>query len=107
LVGLLEEASSWTMEFVSGTGTIKTLSGRIGSGERKWVGCEFPAGNGDTVIRIMVRGAKIQNMERFTDGNDKRMTSIGFYGFYLCDIDNLAARANFAEAALTNELHRL
>jgi hypothetical protein len=55
----------------------------------------------------MVRGDLCQDMESLTNGADVRLTSIGFRGFYLCEVDDLKTRANFAEAIVLDELSRL
>jgi hypothetical protein len=83
------------------------VKGKIGPGKKKWLSCEFPANSEDTTINLIIRADKFQDMRKVTDGADARITSIGFRGLYICETDDMIARANFGEAILLDELQRL
>jgi len=104
--GIIQGASDWRLDFQSPDG-VRPYSGRLGPDERRCIIVDFPPSPRGSTINASLRGGEPQHLALLTDGQDKRQTSIGFEGFYLCDAADFEARVNFTEAMASGDLERL
>jgi hypothetical protein len=67
--------------------------------EAKWISLDLPAcADAQPRHRILVRGHDWEDLAERTDGQDRRIISIGLAGFFICEADDNAARGAFLEA---------
>jgi glycosyltransferase involved in cell wall biosynthesis len=84
------------------------LSGSLRPGEFKWLSLDIPADDGgDCVLKIFLRGSEVANLAEVTGGLDPRMVSVGMQGFYICEVDDTAARNDFLECVILEDFGRL
>jgi glycosyltransferase involved in cell wall biosynthesis len=88
------------------SGSARLLEGVLRPGGFRWVTLEIepPA---DLVLRVTLEGDMSQNLGGVTDGLDSRVVGVGLSGFFLCAADDMAARADFLEAAALDNVQDL
>jgi glycosyltransferase involved in cell wall biosynthesis len=106
IAGLIDEATRWTFEVASPLPTSKQ-SGVLRPAERRWVVVDLPAAQTDTNIIATLAGEQTQDLASRTGGLDRRVTSVGLEGFYVCERDDLASRLALAEALALHDLDPL
>ena len=73
--------------------------GVLAPDERRWICIDVPGSAvTDGTIEIEVASSTFEDLGETTTGGDSRLISIGVCGFYLCDIDDTAARLALVEA---------
>jgi hypothetical protein len=90
LHGLCDKETTWHL-LCTAHGETSIQEGRIAPSEKKWLSSEFAPNDTDTIITIILSGNDTQDLRKLTKGKDSRLTSIGFYGFCVCEADDIQA----------------
>jgi len=70
-----------------------------------WMVAELPASKAARPIhRLLLQGDRAEDLTERTSGQDGRVISVGFGGFFVCEADDAAARAAFSEAVALGQL---
>jgi hypothetical protein len=100
--GPSRKTCEWRFEITSPAG-VPSRGGRLGVGEWRWVAVDLPAAETGSDIAGALRAEQARELRPRTRGGDRRVTSVGLAGFFICDRDNLAQRLAFHKAALLND----
>lgn len=95
LRGLHETALKYT---VSIAGTV-VEAGALEAGGEKWLSLVVGADQApDGVLRIDIKGDKVEDFSVASGGADPRVSSVGLTGFMICAEDDAVARADMVDA---------
>jgi hypothetical protein len=100
--GVLELPCRWSFDVTSPSG-VRPQSGALGPDEWRWIQVDLPASETPTDFLATLMADQSQDLAPRTGGLDRRVTSMGLAGFYVCERDNLAHRVAFSEAAIMND----
>lgn len=103
LAGLRAEETAVNLTFDTGSAR-GGASGKIGADEKGWLTCDIPGNDAMSTISVTLNSEKYQDLRSVSAGADTRVTAIGFRGFYVCEIDDVVARANFIDAVVLDDL---
>lgn len=80
----------------------------VEANEAKWINLDLPAcADARPRHRILLRGDDREDLAERTEGQDRRIISIGLAGFFLCEADDGLARGAFLEAVSLGKIEDL
>ena len=100
--GLLGYSCQWYCDMISPVGK-QAMTGRLGPNEWRWLLIDLPRADEDTIFRASLTAEETQDLAPRTGGLDRRVTSLGLSGFYVCERDDFTDRMAFNEALALND----
>jgi glycosyltransferase involved in cell wall biosynthesis len=104
--GLLDAPCRWSFDVAAPAG-FRPRHGNIGPDERQWLQFDLPASVGSTDLMANLSADGVQDLAIRTGNLDRRVTSVGLVGFFICERDDLAQRIAFSEAAILDDFKPL
>jgi hypothetical protein len=101
--GVLDQPCEWSLAITSPANR-RGVTGRLARDEWRWETFDLPASDGPSIFAATLIADQTQDLALRTGGLDRRVTSIGLVGFYVCETDDLAHRLAFQEALLFHDL---
>jgi glycosyltransferase involved in cell wall biosynthesis len=101
--GILDQSCEWSLEITSPVRR-RPVTGRLAPDEWRWQTFDLPASDDRTTFAATLTADQTQDLALRTGGLDRRVTSIGLVGFYVCETDDLVHRLAFQEALLFHDL---
>jgi glycosyltransferase involved in cell wall biosynthesis len=101
LHGLPTRRTGFSVEVV---GAGLRADGDLLPGAFRWVALDIAEAPADRILTLHVSGDAVEDLAAITNGADPRVAGIGVCGFHVCLRDDVAARADFLEAAALGNL---